>query len=476
MSIRSAIARRLRHGSRQLLIACSLGGLALNCYGPRGHAPVPLGTAAGRQVPSAQAAVAAAPDKLAHIAKSRSWQLSPDSPFTLVAESLREAEVSLLDRTTIVSAAPCGSKGEASESSSAVRAVLGDHFGTALPDAPGLVGRVLRGGTWFGHWPSDVWLRYGFPRAEPGPQSQFFHWDGGRWQTIPASPEKSLEPDQIFDWYDGAKLVAQTQYWHYTVSYAVEPFLIWGQTTHPAPDFSQIPFPRDIHHELQLTNIRYAVLPTHEVFVAHRLSPHDFGHTQITIAFATRAGKIVVDPVIDSAGAGNAQLTTGRLGQRDVVVAWGDLELNGRHSSWFRSYDGESGVTLPAPGPPFDKDGLLEVWFAGGQLWATRGNPPVVWRFDGSRWLRFAQLRAGTQLAPVVEDGSLWGVYGQEVLRYDAAGTEHRVPFLSDEQMPPYVARLVAAAPDDIWLIANGEHDESLLFRTKKMTSILACE
>ena len=418
-----------------------------------------------------------------HRAKPRAWRLRDDSPFTLVAEGLRSANVTVIDGTSLVYAEACDAPPPARpfdrdrSRSFSVWEVSGDHFAPAIPNSPATEGGITAA---FGHWPSDFWLRFGRRREPHGAQHQFFHWDGGTWQTIDVGPtEKGVEPQEIFDWYEGTKVVAQIKKWHYSVSYAVEPFVVWGQTAHQPPDFSALEFPRDPGREQQMTHIEYAALPTHELFVAHELETRSSGRTTITIAHSTQSGEILLERVLDEPGSSSVAFVGGRLGPRNVVVAWGDLVRFGRHRPWMQLYDGKSSTRLPMPEPVDRRAWLVAVWLAGGQLWAQFDFAhPKIWHFDGISWKAFARIdsEVSVELASATEDGSLWSAGGPDLFRFDQDGRKMDVPFLAEPTKELLLFRLVATAPDDLWLIVAAEGEEDLIFRTKKMTSILACE
>ncbi|MEO6601615.1 MAG: hypothetical protein ABIQ16_17195 [Polyangiaceae bacterium] len=440
--------------------------------------PVTAGTveAHGAELQAAKAVS----ERKKHVAKARTWRLREDSPFTLVAEGLKsQTDVATLGKTNVLYTAPCTWAPQSPTDhpdSFVLRAVEGDHFALPLPDSPpGVSGG---GVTLLGRWPAQVYFRFSVAPLHPGAQYQFIHWDGRQWQTIPTDPARhGLEPFDIFDWYDGASLVTQTEKWHYTVTYRVEPFLVWGKSSHIPPDFSTLAFPKDERHEEGGGDIQYATLPTHELFVLNTLTTYDFRRTTVTVAYSTRAGALVLDKVVSMDHAAvMSQFSTGRLGQRDVVVAWGYLERFGKRHSWLQLYDGASSAKLPVPEAGEHQEGFADVWLAGGKLWARGGNRSKIWQFDGTSWSAFAQVEPGAELAWSAEDGSLWGVYLPALFRFEKDGRRAEVPFLAEPTKEFFGYRLFAAAPDDIWLFVGAAGNEELVFRTKKMTSILACE
>jgi hypothetical protein len=425
----------------------------------------------------------APPVEKTHLPTPRSWRLREDSPFTLVAEGLRSAGVTAIDETALVYAEPCdwpaptGSLEKVRGESLSVWEVRDDHFARPIPNSPTTAS--MYGAVASGHWPNDFWLRFARAGEQRGAQYQFVHWDGGKWQAIDTGPsEKGLEPYEIFDWYDGTKVVAQIQKWHESVTYAVAPFLVRGQTAHQPPDFSTLKFPREPGREQQRTQIQYAALPTHELFVAQRLDKQDSGHTTITVAYSTQSGEIMLDRVLDKPGNSTAAFVSGRLGPRDVIIAWGDLERFGQHRPWLQLYDGRSSTKLPVPEPADLHSPLVAVWLAGGRLWAQFGYAPSkIWNFEGTSWKMFARVDSdvSVSLAPVTQDGSLWGARGPDLFRFDKDGKQVSVPFLAAPAKELLLFRLVATAPNDVWLVVTAEGQENLIFRTKKMTSILAC-
>jgi len=436
------------------------------------------GSASARAVGPKLAARSSSPEasQPVHRLRPRPWHLQSDSPFNLVAEGLRTAYPIVLDQTTLILSTPCSARPSPVRlPTTSIRVVHGDTFAAnALPDAPMPVGRTTETATPVGHWPADVWVQFDFEREDPRPSRQYVHWTGARWQPLEAKPfdtadledaEDKLEPIMLFDWYDGAKLVARTAHWWYSAKYLVEPFLVSGRTSHPPPDFSKLPFSIP-SKQFAYTSVTYAALPTHELFVAFATQ------SSVSIARTTESGDMRQETV---AGGENIRFSSGRLNHKDVVVAWGSRGAD----LWLRAYDRVSSVQLPTPGPVRAALGdLNDVWFAGDWLWANRNS--VIWRFDGRAWSKFATTKKGTEVRAVPEDGTLWGHLDNEVMYFDQDGNEHPIPFLLDAKALIAISAILPAARDDIWITATtndpDQNMETLIFRTKKMKSILSCD
>lgn len=413
--------------------------------------------------------------------RHRAWRLRDDSPFHLVAEGLHEALLTRLDDTMLITAAPCSSVSYQTGApprafSRSLYAAQGDHF-SALPNSPPFSGRRVSGASASGHWPDDVWLTYGFSRESAGAEEQFHRWDGQRWHTIETAPfnVRALEPHRIFDWFDGAKLVARAGHWYESVSYQVhvEPFLVWGKTSHRPPDFSAVQFPW--YREDQNVRVYYDASPSHEVFVTHILTKERPDRTTITIARASAAGDVRAETVLDTAGFADAQVALGRWGKRDVALAWGDTLVSlssGLERPWIKLFDGTSWQPFPIPGPPVSQDALGKLWLADERIWARRGD--FVWRFSDEKWVKHAHVPQSAPLSDVLPGGNMWTTYATTVTRLDEQGVPNAVPLVDDPPRDFGVVSVQALGVDDVWLRAY-DGFEDLVFRTKPM-QLLACD
>lgn len=385
-----------------------------------------------------------------------------------------------LDDTLILTYPPCGAEpyqpGAASRAYSyTLCAAQGDHF-SELPESPAFSARRVYGFGLSGHWPSDVWLRYTFPPDDAGAREQFHQWDGHRWHTIATAPYnvKRLEPHRVFDWFDGAKIVAQSPHWHESVSYRVEPFLVWGKTTHPAPDFSTVSFPW--YREDQNVRVYYDVTASHEVFVTHVLTKERPDRSIITIARASATGEVRSQTVLDAAGFSDAHLAFGRSGEREVAMAWGSTLMSANSDQvrpWLRLFDGSSWAPFAVPGPPQSDDNLSALWFADDRIWARRGQQ--VWQFFEKKWRPHAQVPRSAALSTPLPAGTMWATDQRTVIRIDPQGQSHTVPFIDGPSPGPWLANVYALSADDIWLEASDVDNEQLLFRTKPM-KLLSCD
>jgi hypothetical protein len=399
----------------------------------------------------------------------------------LVAEGLHEAASFQLDDTLVIASAPCSAKvyeyGEFPRPYSyTLRAALGDHFSAPLPDSPPFSARRVSGIGISGHWPADVWLMYGFLRVDAGAEEQFHQWDGSRWNTFETAPFNVVrrEPHRIFDWFDGAKLVAQARHWHDSISYHIEPFLLWGKTTHPAPDFSGVQFPW--YREDQNVRIYYDVSPTHEVFVTHVLTKERPDRTVVTIARASATGEVRSETVLDTPGFADARIALGRWGEREVAIAWGDTLVSvssGQVRRWVRLFDGASWIPFVVPGPPLSQDHLTRLWLADGRIWARSGD--VLWQFSEKKWVDHIHIAQSAILSEVLPGGAIWAVDGATLIQFDEKGRSRKVPFVDNPPSSLQLAGVSALGVDDIWIRASDAANEQLFFRTRSM-QLVSCD
>ena len=413
--------------------------------------------------------------------RPRTWRLRDDSPFQLVAEGLHNAFGTRLDDTFVIAAAPCGSQDQPVSAppqpfSRVLYGAEGDHF-SALPASPTFSARRVSGVSISGHWPSDVWLAYGFSRETAGALEQFHQWDGRRWHTIETAPlqRRRLEPHRIFDWFDGTKLVAQAGHWYESVTYQVkvEPFLVWGKSSRSPPDFSSAQFPW--YREDQNVRVSYDASPNHEVFATHILTKEGPARTLVTIARASATGEVRAETVLDAPGYADGHIALGRWGERDVAIAWGDTlvsQASGLQRPWIKLFDGTSWKPFAIPGPQASQDGLSRLWLADQRIWARRGD--TVWQFVDKQWLKHARVPQWAPLSDVIPGGTMWTTQPKSVTRLDEQGISHPVPFVDDPPSNFTLGGVQALSADDIWLWAQ-DGNEVLLFRTKPM-HLLACD
>lgn len=461
------------------LVQLAFAGCQAHPSTPKQPSGVPLRVVASA-APSESSAPATKPPEPRQ-PRPRKWRLRDDSPFQLVAEGLHNAVATRLEDTLIISAAPCSSRDDQAGAhpqsfSRSLYAAQGDHF-SALPDSPPFSGRRVSGWGISGHWPSDIWLTYGFGRESDGATEQFHQWDGQRWHTIETAPfnVSGLEPHRIFDWFDGTKLVAQAGHWYESVSYRVrvEPFRVWGKTSHRPPDFSSVQFPR--YRAAENVHVYYDVSPSHEVFVTHVLTKEKPDGTVVTVARANTAGEIHAETVLDTPGFADGHVALGRWGERDVAIAWGEtlLSLSSElERPWLKLFDGTSWKPFPIPGPPASRDSLSKLWIADERIWARRGD--VIWRFANDKWVKHARVHQSAPLSDVLPGGTMWSTYVATLTRIDEHGASHTVPLVDDPPRDFGLVGVVAMGVDDIWVRAY-DGDEILFFRTKPM-QLLACD
>lgn len=450
MSVLGDMLRLITHG----LVCLSLCSSCARPSAPGHRVSTPTTVSQGRAPASSSAA---RDDCLAKPPSAGPFALSPDTPFALVTDGLDNVDLTVLDGVMVVSSAVPGSG-----SSYRLSAFQGGCFVATSPSPP--VTKERNTAHLFGHWPADVWLSVRTVDA-PGQQRHFLRWDGKAWELIPfPQPSPKVEPYQIFDWFDGAKLVAQlAPIRDDGLRIRIVPFLVWGSGAHQPPDFSKLSFPYETSDDYS-SNIEFAMLPNRQVFVSRDITT-DHGRTAVDVAYSTLDGKIVQDSVLDAAGGAANHLARGRLNGRDVVVAWGDARTRGQTKSWFRVYDGSSVQALSVPRG--ERSGFVEVWLAGGKLWARSDSREKLWVYDGAAWKLFADVSAGMMLAPA-DDGSVWAAYGFDLYRFDADGSKESVPFLAAPTKAATLLKLKVGALGDVWLRVRSSPQE-LVFRAQAL-------
>ena len=250
--------------------------------------------------------------------------------------------------------------------------------------------------------------------------------------------------------------------------------MVWGKTAHAAPDFSTVSFPW--YREGQDVRVNYDVTASHEVFVTHVLRKEKPDRTIITVAHASVTGQVHSQTVRDVPGFDDARLAFGRVDEREVTLAWGNTLTSASSDvvrPWIERFDGTSWAPLAIPGPPSSEDDLDELWFAANRIWARRG--PLVWQFSSGKWVKHAQVALSEKVSSPLADGTIWAIESGTVIRIDAQGQSHKVPFIDDPSHGPWLNYVHASSVDDIWVGASDVDNEQIVFRTKPMKR-LSCD
>jgi hypothetical protein len=429
--------------------------------------------ASSRRAATASGASAIAPDAkpLALSAQARALRLAPNSPFRLVAEAAQAPYLYALGGAVVITGGSCSLSGS-NEYAARFRMVRGDQV-RRLPRPP-LPADANVTSSWIrGHDENDLWFWAHLDRSEGRDENLLLHSDGSAWRVVPSSGS-GVDALYPLDWYDGARLVAQRRSPGNSGVTSVEPFLVWGKTTHAPPDLSTLDFP-EANLDYQQTSVHYAALPSHELFVAYTIQETSrFGRAQVSVGRTTATGQMQLETVaITTGGLSATSLSFGHLRQGDVVVFWGNIKTNSLEP-WLRLYDRTNSIALPGPGAP-SIDELSAVWLVGDQIWARRGD--ALWCFDGSSWSRMRPIEKGTLIEQAPGDHALWIAEPKGGLtRLDVNAHAHSVPFAAPEAPTLRVDQILAVEADDIWIVASDSSHRAFVFRTKSPSSTLGCE
>lgn len=469
--------------ARRAIASMALAAAA--CRNPAPHeAPTPL--ASSRREASAPlqpaATVVRAPAR--HQIKSRPWRLAPASPLHLVAEGLRDASVHRVGAATVVRSTPCAADttpGAALSLRFSLRSVDGDSFGTALASSPPIVSRP-HGLKVAGTWPANLFVLLPYARnSEPfGPRDEaaLLQWDGKNWGEILAPEARRRAsfsvPSDVLDWDDRSALVVQSVP-RSAGAPVVEPFLALGQRTRPVPNFSSVSFPKPLG--TPLISIKFAALSTHEIFLLHEAQLANGQQTVVSLARSSAVAEgISLETVLSTPGHSHVELASGKLGDKEVMVVWGETSRAGSSKPLLRVYDATSQLHFDrALDVPASSDTVQRAWLGGGKLWLQRGRR--VTSFDGHAWKPFATLpEVGQELYAVPNSDTSWTIQGTKLLQYDAGGRATEIPFLVGTENLPRPQLLVPIDKGDVWVVAMTPERESLLFRTKPMKEVIACD
>ncbi|MGC4091218.1 MAG: hypothetical protein QM756_25745 [Polyangiaceae bacterium] len=397
-------------------------------------------------------------------ASAHPWRLLVDSPFSLVGESLYDVRVADLGGTPVIVHAACSDfpwpQGAHSYS---LRPLVGDQVSAdVIPASPVNEPVIKLLGVW-GRYPNDVWLAYD---QAPQPHRRLLQWNGARWREVPAPSTPML--DTSFDWYDSAKLI--TRKLDFSDAEPGQPFL-FGQSGHPAPSFSGLKFPPTSPDDSTQSEVEFATLPSHELFLLHSLEWPAKHRTIVSLARSTAPAQGSVRE-LETGESVSAHLASGTLRGRAVVVALGDAVVGDEHTAFAYVADAESIAKLPALEPPSSPD-AAGMWLAGDRLWARRGS--TIFRTDGASWQKFAECPPSDDVYSA-RDGGLWSSSGARIFRFDEQGRAREVPFMTESSQESVIGvGLLPLSDDDVFVVAQSRDDESFLFRSKPMRSVLSC-
>jgi hypothetical protein len=413
--------------------------------------------------------------------------LVPDSPFFLVARGDADLTLSVTDAGAFVTHLPCDVPRDLIYPRQDKKARIYE------PKVHPLQIRRASGEAWvddelarnpipkFAHFeasvearsPDDVWVH-----RTPGNQSYvphgYFHWNGRVWETdkemltLPAG----LVPFGLLDWH-GTKLVPLLPQCDNRCEQSdlrqLPLFAVWGGIE-AAPSFRSMAMdvPSHCRNGLRVDSYRrfsFATTKRGEVFVVDKPceeSPYRVGRWD--------KGRVTVS----NFAASEIDLTAGKLGQQDTVLAWGtDKDETRPFLRWFSM---NRWVPIRPPSGVHFRAGTSSLTFDGaGAVWMHFHEWNRFWRYAG-KWNAYVTPGAGNMFGMAANHGDLWVSDFENPWLYRLRGEQWvRFPLFRDRREFGLL-EVMPAAGDDTWVIARTvKTDETRIYRNRPMPLYAPC-